>query len=196
MYRAWRAIEKNSVGDVLVGVGELVKVAMRADTYSLFLLNGDRLEAALNEGWAADDARAREFAGSSALLDAVVRERRFLLVVRPDDAEVLGGEGLLAGPLVNPDTREVIGMLKIESLRFLDLHMTTAHNFRVLCEWIGAAVARAQRVEDLRREVKDVGIARRLEAKLAHELGIDGLGERVGDRAAVPARESPCGMLD
>lgn len=149
MYKASRAIEQQKVGAVLVGVMELVHTVMQPEKFSLYLLNGAQLEAAASEGWATDDAFARELGSTSPLYDVVVMQRRFLVVADPADEVLLGGEGVLAGPLVNGETGAVVGMLKIEAIGFLDLNLSNVQNFRLLCEWVGAALANAQRVENL-----------------------------------------------
>jgi polysaccharide biosynthesis protein PelD len=147
MYNASRAIERDGVGDVLMGVTELVRTSLGPKKFSLHLVNGNRLEAAVSEGWATSDRFARTFDGSSPLFEAVVGERRQVSIVAPDDEPLLRDEGLLAGPVVNPQDGEVIGMLKIEAMDFLDLNISTVQNFKILCDWIGAAIGNAQRME-------------------------------------------------
>ncbi len=147
MYSASRAIERDGVGDVLVGVTELVRTALNPKKFSLYLLDGTLLDAAVSEGWVAGDRFARRFDPSSPLFRAVVSERRQVAVTQPNDEPFLRDEGILAGPIVNGDTSEVIGMLKIESMDFLDLHAASIQNFHVLCAWIGAAITQAHRGE-------------------------------------------------
>ncbi len=147
MYNASRAIEREGVGNVLVGVTELVRTALNPKKFSLYLVHGGLLEAAVSEGWADGDRFARVFDASSPLFQAVVSEHRHLAVVNPHDEPLLRDDGILAGPIMNADTREVIGMLKIESMNFLDLHASSVQNFQLLCAWIGAALSQAQRGE-------------------------------------------------
>ena len=157
MYKASRAIEQQGVGAVLVGVMELVRTVMQPGKFSLFLLNGSQLEAVASEGWAADDTFTREIEAKSQLYDVVVMQRRFLVVADPADELLLSGEGVLAGPLVNGETGAVVGMLKIEAIGFLNLNLSNVQNFHILCEWVGAALANAQRVEDLKATVQPDG---------------------------------------
>lgn len=159
MYEASRAIERQGVGDVLMGITALVRTVLNPHKFSLFLLNRDRLEAVSQEGWQTDDSYAREIEASSPLYAAVIRDRRFLSVSRQADEPLLRGEGLLAGPLINDETGQVVGMLKIEGIGFLDLNVSNVQNFNVLCSWIGAALANAQRVEDLSRGRHATGAA-------------------------------------
>jgi hypothetical protein len=149
VYVASRAIERQSTNEVLIGIADLVRSVMSPNKFSLFLLNGQILEAAATEGWIPSNLLAHEFEDSSALFEAIVSRRQFLCVMNPIHEAVLGGQGVLAGPLVCSETGEILGMLKIEEIDFLDLHPSCVQNFRTLCEWISAAFANAQRVEQL-----------------------------------------------
>ena len=148
IFLATRGIERQDTGEVLAGVQQLVAGAMHPRKFSLYLLCDRTLEAAFSEGWSEDDGFACSFGPSSPLHQAVVGHRRFLVATRPSHGLALGTEGLLAGPLICPDTDEVIGMLKIEEMDFLDLNPASVGTFQVLCTWIGAAYSSAQRLEE------------------------------------------------
>ncbi|MDO9711750.1 GAF domain-containing protein [Paracraurococcus lichenis] len=150
MYAAARAIEQQSTDAVLIGVAALVQSTLGAQKFSLFLLDGERLDLVATEGWGAADRLARHFDGSALLFRAMVGERRVLTAVEPAGEAILAGEGLLAGPLVSEETGRVIGMLKIEAIPFTELNPSAVQNFRLLCEWIGTAYDRALRCERLR----------------------------------------------
>ncbi len=151
MYQASRAIERDGVGDVLVGVGDLVRTSLSPRKFSLYLLNGQKLEAAVSEGWTHHDRYARVIDAASPLFEAIVSSRRHLVVVDPDDETLLRDEGILAGPIVDTEHHTVVGMLKIEAMDFMDLTPASVQNFKTLCEWIGAAISNAQRLERTRR---------------------------------------------
>lgn len=147
LYQASRAIEQLTVGEVLAGVPALVSAVIGPRKFSLFLCTGTTLQAAISEGWTADERYLRGFDSSAALFDSIVVQRRFLVLAKSAHAPILGDEGMLAGPLVSGETGVVVGMLKIEDLAFRDLHPTNVENFRLLCDWIGTAFAKAQRVQ-------------------------------------------------
>ena len=145
--KAARAIEKLGPGEVLIGIADLVREVLAPSKFSLFLLNGSVLEAVLNEGWSADDGYTRTFDSTTLLFQEVIGHQEFLCIADLGQERTLAGEGVLAGPLISIDTGEVVGMLKIEAVGFLDLHLASIENFRVLCEWIGTAFANAVRYE-------------------------------------------------
>lgn len=145
LYQAAKAIEKLGPGEVLIGIADLVRAVMQPTKFSLYLLNGNVLEAVTNDGWDDDDKFARVFDSSSPVFQEVVGRQRFLSAVNSDEQRILGGEGILAGPLTSVDSGEVVGMLKIEAMGFLELHVSSLENFRILSDWVGTAFANARR---------------------------------------------------
>lgn len=145
LYQAAKSIDHLDEGEVMLGIADLVRTVMKPEKFSLFLLNNDVLESVTNEGWDDDtDSYARWFDSGTPLFQTVIARQRQLCVNRADDERVLAGEGVMAGPLISADTGEVLGMVKIESLGFTDLSVNTVENFRILCEWIGTAMAKAR----------------------------------------------------
>lgn len=147
LYEASRAVEQLGTGDVLVGISELVRAGLNPQKFSLYLLNQQCLESVLSEGWTSKDRFTRVFSASSPLFREVVANRRFLCVATKADQIALAGEGMLAGPICSAETGETLGMLKIERMDAMEFNMTAVESFRVLCQWIGTAFARARTFE-------------------------------------------------
>ncbi|MCB1748304.1 MAG: GAF domain-containing protein [Gammaproteobacteria bacterium] len=145
MYTAARAVESMEPAQVLTGAIDNVKAVINPQKCSIYLLAGDELEAAIQSGWHRRDRYKRNFRADQPLFQEVIGRARVVCVSDPADQEILAGQGIVAGPLVNPDTGEVRGMIKIEDMGFLDLNLSTVEIFRVLCEWVGAFYANAQR---------------------------------------------------
>ena len=114
------------------------------------LLRNDSLEVAIQEGWSAADKFSQVFTPGSVLFQEIIGRQRVLCSVNEDEEQILGAEGMLAGPLVNAETGAVLGMLKIERLGFLDLNFSSVHTFQFLCEWIAAAYENALRYQAAR----------------------------------------------
>jgi hypothetical protein len=68
-----------------------------------------------------------------ALRDAVLRDRRFLSVLREDDASVLDGVGVLAGPIVLPNSGATLGVLLVEEASATSLHEESETALRAIC---------------------------------------------------------------
>jgi len=148
LYEAAKAVERETPGEVLMGAARLVRSAMNAKEFSIFLLNEGALEAALCEGWPANTKKLRRITAGSPLFDHVVARRAVAHVALPAGELMLANQGVLAGPICNPASGVVRGMLKVERMSFEDFTPASVHNFKVLCDWLGAALTRA---EDLQR---------------------------------------------
>jgi polysaccharide biosynthesis protein PelD len=148
VYTASRAVSCQRCGEVLLGAIDLVGAVLSPPKFSIYLLNGSELEAALCEGWDPQDAFPRHIPAGVPLFDGVVQRHQMLSVARADEESCLQGHGLIAGPLINPDTGAVFGMLKIEQVAFSDFNFVALQNFRIVCEWIGTSLASAMSVEE------------------------------------------------
>jgi hypothetical protein len=126
---------------------------MTPNKFSVYLLRDGALEVAINQGWMLEDGFSRTIEATSLIFQEVIGRQRHLCSAYPEEARVLAGQGIFAGPLVNADSGEVIGMLKVEDLDFLELNLTTIDNFRILCDWIGTAYANAKLAEEERTGV-------------------------------------------
>lgn len=149
IYQAVLSVDRLNSADVVEGVADLVPAVITTDKFSLFLLHGDSLQAALTVGWGEEEPLAHEFNGHSRLFEEIVANRRILLASLPEDREILGIEGLAAGPLVGPQTGEIFGMLKLDAMPFIEFNPITIAHFRLLCEWIALAYERAKRFEQI-----------------------------------------------
>lgn len=149
MYAAARAIERQSVSEVLAGIPEVVAAVLHPEKFSFFLLDKNELVLATNQGWSPDDRFQHRFRAGTPLFAAIVEQRRMLIACEPEHEAILAKQGLLAGVLSSEDSGEPFGMLKIEGMQLHELTPLALQNFRILCEWIGAAFAQARRVERL-----------------------------------------------
>lgn len=130
---------------VLSGALELVRAATGATKISIFLLEGNVLAPVGGDGWNSGEPRAT-ISADSACFQAIVGERRCLLINNPADREALGPLGLLAGPLLTAEG-SVKGALFVEAIPFTQLHLGAVASFRSVCEWVGDGVERAERYE-------------------------------------------------
>jgi len=148
MYEAARAVETMEPARVIMGALDNLRAIMNPGKCSMFVLREGELQAGIQNGWGRKDRYKRRFGPDSRLYAEVVGRRRVLCVIDPEDEQLLAGQGVLAGPVTNPDTGEVHGMLKIEDMGFLDLNLSSIELFRVLCEWVGAFYVNALRYRE------------------------------------------------
>ena len=143
MFQAARALETLEPGQVLAGATDLVTVALNAKAFSIFLLENGTLVLGAAQGWTEDRALARRYTSNEPLFKEVVGAQRVVTVTTPVGESLLRGHGLIAGPLICPSTGQLVGMLKIEDMTFLDFNLSTVHTFKALSEWIASAYVNA-----------------------------------------------------
>lgn len=181
-YRAAMTLEKLEPRDVILGINRMVQTITHANKCSVFLLNKGKLEVSVTRNWDEKDAYTRTFTSDSPLYKRVVGDQKIACVVNDDDRKFLVSEGLIAGPIINQDSGEVIGMLKIEEMGFLDLNITTVTTFTMLCEWIGTTYAHAMRYSRAREDSIEIPEHHLLSRNLLQRQAefMRSLGERVG----------------
>lgn len=147
IYRAAKTLQNLSVNEVMAGAVNLVSVVLGPEKFSVFTVEGGALTLALKRGWAADDAYETAIWPDHPLFQTVVVGQRYVSAADAVDERVLGRQGVLAGPLFQGEGGEVVGVLKIERLRFSDLNLTTVENFKVVCELLSTALGNARRYD-------------------------------------------------
>ena len=140
-------METLSPNDVLKGLEGLVNASLYPSQFSIFLLSGNRLEATLMHGWQEDDKLLKSFLPGSAMYQSFIGKQETLCVINADHERILGGQGILAGPLLDKETGEVIGMLKIEKMNLADLNLSNIEAFSAICEWAALAIVNANKYQ-------------------------------------------------
>lgn len=151
-YQAARSMETMSSGNILRGLEDLVRTALHPQQFSIYTLNKDGLELSLSQGWEETDAHSKHFPPESALYQSIVGRQEVLSVVQLSQEEILAGQGILAGPLIDKVSGEVVGMLKIEKIAFTDLHLSNIEAFGTICEWAGMALVNARKYHKAKAE--------------------------------------------
>jgi hypothetical protein len=140
---AGRRVDALDPGQVLAGATELLRTALNAKASSLFLLSGDGLTLAAAEGWGDLHARQDRYANTTPLFQEIVGAQRFISIASPEGERVLRADGLMAGPLIDPTSGTLFGMLKVEEMSFIDFNLSSLQTFKSVCTWIAAAYGKA-----------------------------------------------------
>lgn len=133
---------------VLDNILEITQRVTKSKKCSWYVLDNAVLESNSQFGWDLDSSYSRAFNALSPLFEQVIRHKRILSITNPEDEEILGGQGILAGPIIHPVTKKVCGMLKIEQIGFMSLNETSVETFKQLCEWLGALLNPEQATEN------------------------------------------------
>lgn len=151
-YRAAKAVETLDPKSVLQGVERLVKSVLGPQKFSLYVLHDTKLIATVLHGWNPGDNFTQEIDSYSPLYQAVVGNLETLVIANEQHEITLAGQGIMAGSVIDPDTRRVVGMLKIEQMDFVSLSLSSVETFRALCEWIGTALINARNYQTVKTE--------------------------------------------
>lgn len=151
-YRAAKAVETLDPKSVMQGVEKLVKSVMSPQKFSLYIFHDNKLNATILHGWHPSDNYTQEIDSYSSLYQAVVGQQQTLVIANEQHEQALDGQGVLAGPIVDPDTKRVVGMLKIEQMDFVALSLNTVETFRALCDWIGTALINARNYQTVKSD--------------------------------------------
>lgn len=151
-YRAAKAVETLDPKSVMQGVERLVKSVLGPQKFSLFILHDTKLTATILHGWNPSDKYAQEIDSFSPLYQAAIGNLETLVIANEQHEVALAGQGILAGPIIDPESRRVLGMLKVEMMDFTSLSLSTVETFRALCEWIGTALVNARNYQVVKSE--------------------------------------------
>jgi hypothetical protein len=151
-YRAAKAVETLNPKDVLTGIEDLVAAVLNPKKFSVFTLDDNQLNATITHGWMAADDFAKSYTPDARLYQEVIGNKHVLNVVNEDHAAVLNHQGVLCGPILDPDTNSPIGMLKVEATEFTSVSMNTVETFKALCDWIGSSLVNAQHYQTVKED--------------------------------------------
>ncbi|MBF0423821.1 MAG: GAF domain-containing protein [Magnetococcales bacterium] len=151
-FKAAKEIENEDPVMVLSGARDMIRAVISPEMFSIYTLDNGVLEVTVRSGWKEDQPFKDSFTAQDLLYQAIVAEKRFVLLSVPKDREILDHQGVMAGPLVNRETGMVGGMVKVESLGFMDFNVSTLENFKALCEWAGASYDLARRLQSSRAD--------------------------------------------
>lgn len=151
-YRAAKAVETLDPKAVMQGVERLVKSVLGPQKFSLYIFHDNKLSATILHGWHTSDQYAQEIDSFSPIYQAVVGQQQTLVVANEDHEQILAGQGIMAGPVYDPESKRVVGMLKVEQMDFISLSLNTVETFRALCEWIGTALINARNYQTVKSD--------------------------------------------
>lgn len=151
-YHAAKTMESLSSADVKRGLEELVSSTLHPEQFSIYDLTSDGLAVSLTHGWEDSESYTRNFGPSNAIYQSVIADQKVLCVANNEHEQLLSGQAMLAGPLLDRDSGEVVGMLKIEKLGFSDLHLSNIEAFGTICEWAGMALVNARKYQEAKSD--------------------------------------------
>lgn len=151
-FRAAKAAETLDSKAVMQGIERLVKAVLGPQKFSLYLQNDSKLSASILHGWNAGESYMQELDSFSPLYQNVIGQQQTLCIANEQHEQILANQGVLAGPITDPVSGRILGMLKIEQMDFTSLSLNTIETFRSLCDWIGTALVNARNYQTVKSE--------------------------------------------
>lgn len=149
IYKAAVTLEDLSPNNQIDGVNKIVASILNPEKFSIYIISDEGLTLSSNYAWDDDDEYLKKFDNTTEIYKAIVEEKRILVTFNMTSETLLNNQGIIAGPLINSDTGEVFGMLKIEKLTFQSLNLRTVQLFTLLCEWIGLTLKKMFNVQQM-----------------------------------------------
>ena len=145
-FRAAKSVGKLDPEQVTEGGMRIVHSATAAKKFSLFLNDGTRLSKHLTQGWSETDEQnlPASYRFDDPLYQSMVVRHEIVSIRNYAQEKLLNNQGVMAAPLLDTQTNEVLGMLKIEDISFLDFGIETLEMMRALCEWIAISLSNAR----------------------------------------------------
>ncbi len=164
MYEIAKSLETLEPFEASAGIKKLITVALKPKKFSLYIWKNNKLILESAQGWSSKDRFAKTFDKKSPLAQQIVSKNRIVSVVNKGDDVILDSQGMLAGPLIDEDTGELFGMLKIEEIGFTDIGLRTHETFRIVCAWISRVNANIEAYQEA------MGITKTFNTKLTTDV--------------------------
>lgn len=148
VFRAAQNVEQLEVSDVITGIESLVDEILAPNKFSVFVPSRNNLDALVSHGWETPTEFSRQIHGESQLYASLLTERRILMINRQDDAAILGKDAVIAIPVQNNETGEILAVIRIEEIDFDKLNSSLLINANLVRQWLSSAFAKAETYEN------------------------------------------------
>lgn len=167
LYQTFKYLMATNPAHIIRDLDKIVVTALNPQKFSVYALGPNGFEAATCYQWAPTDHYLARITPDHPLFREIAQKKRLVCVVSPTDKEILSGQGLMAAPLIDVETGQVFGLIKIEEVNFLEFNLSTLEVFKTLCELIGMAYAHARTYKSLAKQAKKIEslVQEKIEAK-------------------------------
>jgi len=145
--QAIKELKENNKQSVIKGACDLISTIITPEKFSIYLLENHELVQVANQGWEEKELYAKIFSSNDRLFQEVI-EKRKIVSIHTSATEILGKEGVLAVPITSKETKEVLGMIKIEQVPFVRLKTSMVESVRIIGEWVGESYKNLHEAQD------------------------------------------------
>jgi hypothetical protein len=142
VYETAKSIMVFEPDNVIEQTGKVLAQFLSPDSYSVFLVKRNKLKLNLNN-WPENASYKQSFTKDDKLFQAVMKTGKIISVFDQNEREILGDEGLMCGSFSDPDTGQILGIIKIEEITFGYMNREAIERFKFVCELIGYVYAKA-----------------------------------------------------
>lgn len=143
-FKAFKSLGYVNPSQILMNLSAVVVPILNPKKFSVYFLGPNGFEPVASHGWSRDEKYKRRFEVNDQLYQSILSEHKILTIMNQDDERILDGEGVLAAPLIDSETHEIFGMIKIEEMEFQELNISSLETFKTLCELIGLSYNNAK----------------------------------------------------
>lgn len=150
LYQVFKYLSALNPAHILRDLDKIIVTALNPKKFSVFAFGANGFEAATCHGWTAEDHHyLSRIPVEHPLYVEIADKHRLVCIVNQIDEKILDGQGLIAAPLIDTDTREIFGLVKIEAVTSLEFTLPTLKIFQILCELIGSSYSHARKYKAL-----------------------------------------------
>lgn len=149
--RSFKEMESMSPAQIFMSLTSMVHEIIGPKKFSIWTFSESGFEVMLSEGWKENEPYKRRFTNNEPLFQEITAKKRIISVINAEDEVLLEDQGLIVAPILNAETGQIFGMLKIEEIAFYDLNISNLWIIENLTELIGTAFSNAQKYDRLER---------------------------------------------
>ena len=151
-HHALRSMDVLNQREALTGIERLIHSVMNVHKFSVYLMNNNGMDARVTSGWTEEDHFARQIDKDNPIYRAMLEQHRAVTLLNADDERILHGHGMMAVPMIDPSSRTVFGMVKVESMPFTDLNFHSVETLLAIGELGGTQFNNLQKYETVQSE--------------------------------------------
>lgn len=163
VYEGARKLETNNFEELYRAIVLFIAKTLDAEEAALYFKTPDGWELKVSQGWKDQDSRPSRLGlhegitGKAGMSGKVVSVKDILKQEDVTGVKVLElKDSILSGPLCLGEGGDVVGVLSIQSLDFLNFNSATINLFQFLLSWASRSLGRAHYIQGLRiNEVLD-----------------------------------------
>lgn len=149
IFKSFKSLGSINPNQILINLPAVVVPVLNPKKFSVYSFGPNGFEPVMAYGWSQDEKYKRRFNLDDPLSQCILKGQKIVTIVNTNDRKIFRGEGILAAPLIDSETHEIFGMLKVEEMDVYELNLSSLETFKMLCELIGISYTNARQYKKL-----------------------------------------------